>query len=56
MANPPASALLDAPAVFPHPDGGVLWVPRNLPVHVTAEALTMTVGEWLGVPGVAELD
>lgn len=41
--------LLDAPAVFPHPDGGVLWVPAKLPVHVPEHALKMSVEEWLGI-------
>jgi hypothetical protein len=39
--------LLDSPAVFPSPDGGVLWVPAKLPVHVPEHAMTMTVEEWL---------
>jgi hypothetical protein len=39
--------LLDRPAVFPHPDGGVLWVPRSLPVHIPVHVLSMTVEEWL---------
>ncbi len=43
------TALLDAPAVFPHPDGGVLWVPAKLPVHIPEHALTMTVAEWLSI-------
>ncbi len=41
--------LLDAPAVFPHPDDGVLWVPHALPVHVPEDALGLTVREWLGI-------
>lgn len=28
---------------------GVLVVPRILPIHIPAEALTLTVGEWIGV-------
>ncbi|WP_248959837.1 hypothetical protein [Sphaerisporangium perillae] len=41
--------LLDAPAVFPHPDGGVLSVPSKLPVHVPAHVMKMSVEEWLGL-------
>lgn len=54
MTSSPSS-LLDAAAVFPHPGGGIAWVPPELPVVATEDDLTMTVADWIASYGVPKL-
>lgn len=51
IASPPR--LTDVASVQLRPDGDVLVIPHMLPFRIPAAALTLTVGEWLGVQGEA---
>lgn len=47
IASPPR--LTDVASVQLRADGGVLVIPHLLPLRIPAEALPLTVAEWLGI-------